>query len=294
MSDETPITKPLAVRKRRWLRFSLRTLLLVVTVLCVWLGWRINAARQQKEAVDAILKAGGTVHYDYQILPNIPSENHWNIGFNANALPTGPPLLRKLFGDDCFRKVILVNFSKTDLPESVLTQLTKLPDITHVALQSVNIIPDGSNVPRPIQDADFEVFGQLSRLEYLDIYPADIDGSGLAQLTKLKDLRALSLQHTTIGDAGMEIAGALTQLELLQLDHTPITDEGLKHLKRLVNLKSLWLQEDQGITDAGLQYLSGLKNLKAIHLYQNQVTPEGVRELQKSLPNTKITGIRLQ
>ena len=135
MSDETTITKPPPVRKRRWFRFSLRTFLLVVTVLCIWLGIKVNEARRQKEAVDAILKAGGMVHYDYQTLPNIPSENHWNIGYNANALPTGPPFLRKLFGDDCFRKVILVRFSQTDIPESILRQLANLPDITYVALQ---------------------------------------------------------------------------------------------------------------------------------------------------------------
>ena len=40
-------------RKRRWLRFSLRSFLIVVTILCVWMGWYVyraqelhNAARQ--------------------------------------------------------------------------------------------------------------------------------------------------------------------------------------------------------------------------------------------------------
>ena len=294
MSDETTITKPPPFRKMRWFRFSLRTFLLVVTVFCIWLGWKINAARQQKEAVDAILKAGGTVYYDYQILPNIPSENHWNIGYNANALPTGPLLLRKLFGDVCFRKVILVRFSQTNIPEAVLRQLTNLPDLTHVALQYVKIVPDGSDVPRPIQDADFEVFGQLSRLELLELPAADINGSGLAYLTRLRDLRFLSIQRTNINDTGLESAGALTQLNMLLLDDNPITDEGLRHLQRLENLISISLQRDKGITDAGLQYLSGLKNLKAIHFSRNQVSPDAIRELQKSLPNTKITGIRLQ
>jgi predicted xylose isomerase-like sugar epimerase len=54
-------TKP----KRRWFRFSLRMLLLVVTVLCVWLGFNVNAARRQKEAVQAIRLAGGSVWFEY-------------------------------------------------------------------------------------------------------------------------------------------------------------------------------------------------------------------------------------
>ena len=31
--------------KRRWPRFSLRTLFVVVTVLCCWLGWRLERSR---------------------------------------------------------------------------------------------------------------------------------------------------------------------------------------------------------------------------------------------------------
>jgi predicted xylose isomerase-like sugar epimerase len=40
-------------------------LLLVVTVLCVWLGFNVNAARRQKEAVQAIRLAGGSVWFEY-------------------------------------------------------------------------------------------------------------------------------------------------------------------------------------------------------------------------------------
>jgi hypothetical protein len=44
---------------RRWLRFSLRTMLVVVTLLGVWLGVKVEQARRQKRAVDT-LKALGT------------------------------------------------------------------------------------------------------------------------------------------------------------------------------------------------------------------------------------------
>ena len=64
MSDATTITKPSAVRKRRWFRFSLRTMLLATTMLCIWLGWKINAAREQRQAVAAVRELGG-----HDILP---------------------------------------------------------------------------------------------------------------------------------------------------------------------------------------------------------------------------------
>ncbi len=36
--------------RRRWFRFSLRTLFVLMTLLCVWLGWNVYQVRQ-REAV---------------------------------------------------------------------------------------------------------------------------------------------------------------------------------------------------------------------------------------------------
>ena len=36
-------------RKRRWLRFSLRTLFVLVTLFCVWLGYSLNWIRQRRQ-----------------------------------------------------------------------------------------------------------------------------------------------------------------------------------------------------------------------------------------------------
>jgi hypothetical protein len=38
--------------KRRWLRFSVRTLLIAVTIFCVWLGWASRWVTQRRHAVD--------------------------------------------------------------------------------------------------------------------------------------------------------------------------------------------------------------------------------------------------
>ena len=57
-------------RKRRWLRFGLRTMLVGVLFLCVFLGWlglRMNDARKQKRAVALLRNAGGVVQYDFEL-----------------------------------------------------------------------------------------------------------------------------------------------------------------------------------------------------------------------------------
>jgi hypothetical protein len=39
-------------KSRRWFRFSLRTLFVVVTVVGVWLGWNMNIVRHRRELVE--------------------------------------------------------------------------------------------------------------------------------------------------------------------------------------------------------------------------------------------------
>ena len=42
------------------------------------------------------------------------------------------------------------------------------------------------------------------------------------------------------------------------------------------------------ITDGGLKHLKGLANLETLYLRGTQVTPKGVQEFQKALPNCEI------
>jgi len=53
-------------RTRRWLKVSLRTFLLAITVLCVWLGFIVNRANKQKQAVAWVRENGGTAYYGFE------------------------------------------------------------------------------------------------------------------------------------------------------------------------------------------------------------------------------------
>ena len=61
----TPTTSP--TPRRRLFRFSLRTLLVVVVLLSVGLGWfafKMRQAERQRKAVEKIREAGGVVWHD--------------------------------------------------------------------------------------------------------------------------------------------------------------------------------------------------------------------------------------
>ena len=47
--------------KRRWLTFSLRTLLLAVMIFCVWLGWQWRIVRERELVRALIAERSGTV-----------------------------------------------------------------------------------------------------------------------------------------------------------------------------------------------------------------------------------------
>jgi hypothetical protein len=48
---------------RRWLQFSMRRFLLLLTVGCLLPGWRVERAHKRGQAIDAIVEAGGEVRF---------------------------------------------------------------------------------------------------------------------------------------------------------------------------------------------------------------------------------------
>ena len=63
--------------RKSWFRFSLRTFLIVVTLLSVVIGWKLERVRRQREAVKWITAQHRFVVYDYgqfgRISPSDPN-----------------------------------------------------------------------------------------------------------------------------------------------------------------------------------------------------------------------------
>src|SRR5262245_19014984 len=87
--------------RRRGLNISVRALLLVVLVLGLWLGWRVNRAREQRLAVRTIALHGGVVSYD------------WHLALLHS--PPAPAWVRGMVGDDLFQDVALVDLRNPSL-----------------------------------------------------------------------------------------------------------------------------------------------------------------------------------
>ena len=269
-------TKP----KRRWFRFRLRTLLVVMTALCVWLGFKVNAARRQKEAVTAILKAGGTVSFDYQMVQPGPG-NPTDFAIDSNALPSGPTWLRNVLGVDFFSNVISVSLTDRVIEESELAKIIQLPELRELNLRLTKVIPNGSGQQRLFRDSDIAGLARISQLQWLVLSGDDTNGSGVGSLANLGHLQSLwfGTKSAHLDDAGMEQLGKLTNLENVLFSAARLTDTGFGHLASLTNLKSLSLW-NASLPEARMELISKLPELKALTIGGSHISEDGLRHLQ--------------
>jgi hypothetical protein len=286
MTDEPNKRAP-----HRWgLRFSMRSLLIAVTIFCVALGWRLNRARQQREAIKAIKEAGGWVYYDYQ---NYDTKTGT---FHLEAQPWEPERLRGPVGIDFWHDVIGVNMSyhaeggkRWDNKQPAVNisgHLEHLPRLRFLALTE-----------HSVDDAGMRYVSELKELEDLIYWDAtEITDVGAAQLRRMPRLRHLYLEASEIGDAGLQTLARLEGLEELILQGNNITDEGLTSLKGHSRLKSLWIggaqERASNITNAGVVHIAQIPNLEEVDLQCTRVTVQGLEPLRRlaKLKSLYLTG----
>ena len=67
-----------------------------------------------------------------------------------------------------------------------------------------------------------------------------------------------------------------------------MSDQGLVQLQNLSTIQELDLDLNPQLTDTCLVHLQGLKNLKRLNLSRTGITPQGIAELHRRLPNVTI------
>ncbi len=249
--------------KRRWYQYSLRSLLMLVTLcafLCSWLAVKIEQGKRQKAAVDALRAKGFTITYDYEVdrdgkpLPN--------------PVLNVPQWLRGWLGDDCFATVVGV-----DAPFGTMFG----------GLGGFHLYCDAT-------EEDLRPLAELPRVKFLQLGGARIGDSALRQIGNLSELDHLELASTKITDAGLVELKAFPKLRELDLDDTEVTDGGMADLLRLDRLEDLRLSQTR-VTDGGLAMLQNLKTLKRLSFAAaefTRVTHEGVAKFKQARPDCKV------
>jgi hypothetical protein len=178
----------------------------------------------------------------------------------------GPGRLHELPGYMQLNRVTAIHPVRTSISPAELFELSTFRDLVSLGLDS------------PITDEHCRVLGKLNGLQRLSLERSRLGARGWAELSKLSELRSLTLWGTTITDEELKTLGRLSQLEALNLGPTRITDDGLRQLPALSRLEYVGLFSSR-VTDAGLDYLSRHAQLKEVYFGPCEVTAEGVARL---------------
>ena len=124
---------------RRWHQYSMRTLMIVVTILalpCSWFAVKMRQAERQRHVATTIKKLGGAVYYDFQY-----DCSSMRVKKKTSAVPAW---LRNCLGVDFFSDIVCV--SAKNLTYDDLLQLQSLPylkvlSINNTAIKQEDFVP---------------------------------------------------------------------------------------------------------------------------------------------------------
>jgi hypothetical protein len=171
-------TKPPWFGKRSWLRFSLRTLFVIVTVACIALGIVLHRVRARREALRAIDELGG----GYSIVID------------------GPEWLRSIINDDkYFYDISRISFRNR--PERPFTD----DDLASV-IDSINVFrrPKEMDLAETdVTDDGLRLLSRIRNVESVYLYCNPITDAGLANLEPLRSLKTLDLFETNVTEEGV-------------------------------------------------------------------------------------------
>lgn len=145
------------------MQFGTRSMLVATTACGIWLGWRVNEVRHEREALAIVQSLGGKAFFDYQCNFDEP-----RFTIHPHQKPTGNSWLRKAFGDEYFRHIASLDFRGTNLT-----------------------------------DKDLKQIAGLSGLLMLDLAETQVTDAGLARLARMRQLRGLDLSRTQVTSTGL-------------------------------------------------------------------------------------------
>jgi hypothetical protein len=193
VATEQAVTMPKP--RRRWLQFSLRTLMVLMLLISVPLGWlafKMRQATEQRAVVRQIEELGGTAVHCGQFEPL----EKWP--------PRVPSWLLNALGDDFFRTINYVALCGSKVTDAELVRLRALPQLRSLYLR-------GSQVT----DAGLVCLPGLTRLEELSLANTRVSDAGLTHLRALTQLRTVNLRNTQVTDAGVaELQKALPNCKI--------------------------------------------------------------------------------
>lgn len=197
--------------KRRWLQFSLRGLLVVLTLAGIWLGRHVERVRRQKCAIGVWASHGAEIGFRHELVRS----KSGMLYFDSRLTPPGPAAARRLLGDEHFESVIRLRLvTSQKITEEDFAALAGFPDLQTLEIYARFQITN---------NATRHLCG-FRRLERLVLANADgaSDASGISDkclndLGNLASLRELFLLDGAFSDADVaKLRRALPECKIVR------------------------------------------------------------------------------
>jgi internalin A len=184
---------------RKYMRISVRGLIVAVLVLGGGLGWVVNRARVQRAAVAAIERAGGCVKYE------------WDFGdgqFISGGEAALPKWLLTNLGPNDFAHIAVADLARGATDEH-LRPVAALKSLELFILRRSRITGSGL--------APVAGLAELRNLQILKLNNTAVGDAGLEWLKGSTALHTLVLTGTNVTDAGvMKLQQALPELKVVR------------------------------------------------------------------------------
>ena len=121
---------------QRFRRFSIRSALVLIALIAVYLAYWTNTARQQRRDVATIRNAGGTVYYDWMLKPFYDANGnitHFLVVKDPDVIDA-PKWMRSALGDEYFQQVVQVHLPVNAVDEDVVAAASNFPSLTEINL----------------------------------------------------------------------------------------------------------------------------------------------------------------
>ncbi len=274
-------------------QFSLRSLLIFITVAALCLSWwafRWKRVAEQGALLKPVLKYDARIDRD---------AHNQVIGMRLSRLDS-PDCDRELvvLGELVhLRRLSLAGFGFTD---AALANIESLSELEHLTLLKES--PFGEK----LTDDGLLSIRNLTSLRTLHYGEADVSDVGLRHMRQLRSLESLMVTCPKASDRGLEALARLDRLRTLALFKSDqiagtglealpcpeilawlclsrVTDEGMKTIRRFSNLSNLSIGGPD-LTAEGLSQLSGFKRLESLTIRESALNTRALEQAVSGLP----------
>lgn len=219
------------------LRYTLRTLLILLTILAILVGGWAERGRRQARAMKILADARSTGHYDFQF-----KSGQWSWEeFDGRRTSPAPPWLLQSLGPDYFHRVLSVTiwrhedlrplatlrsleavfYRTADSTDEDLRQIAALPELRYLKIEPLHWVSDS---PPPagwghVTDHGLACLAAAPKLATINLQMEEVSDTGLFALGSMRALRSVTLRpkRDMTTPAGREQLRRSLQLELLEI-----------------------------------------------------------------------------